>query len=126
MDNQLKHIKDEKIREHVRDNFHRRADMLDNIGRFGVENFGHEWYKDSLNPEISTPQAAPALPRVTSRALHKRIEGMQAKGHDINYEEYGGGKYRITNRNQSSNLTNHQTPRQLMQWLDRYEQENKK
>jgi len=125
MDNQLRHIKNERIREHIRTNFHQRADMLDDIGKFGVENFGDRWYHDSLNPEIVKPPTAPALPRVTYRALHTRIEGMQAKGHDINYEEYGG-KYRITNRNQSSNLTNHQTPRQLMQWLDRYEQENKK
>lgn len=53
---QLKHIKDPLIKEHIARNFESRASMLDDIAKHGVENFGDEWYKDATVPMHLAPR----------------------------------------------------------------------
>lgn len=45
MDNQLKHIKDRKLRNHIKVNFEARADQLDDFAKHGIDNFGADFYE---------------------------------------------------------------------------------
>lgn len=44
MAEQLQHIKNPEVREHVRRNFEARADQLDQMAEFGLDNFGVDWH----------------------------------------------------------------------------------
>jgi hypothetical protein len=49
MDNQLKHIKDEKLRHHIKTNFEIRARLLDDFAKHGVDNFGADFYRTPVD-----------------------------------------------------------------------------
>jgi 8-oxo-dGTP pyrophosphatase MutT (NUDIX family) len=44
MEKRLEQIRDPEIRDHIRRNFNERAKHLDDIARWGVDNFGTDWY----------------------------------------------------------------------------------
>lgn len=48
MDTRLQQIKDPVIKAHIKRNFDTRADWLDERARFGLENYGTDWYKDPV------------------------------------------------------------------------------
>lgn len=45
----LAQIKDPEVRDHLRRNFDSRADWLDERSRFGLENYGSDWYNDPVD-----------------------------------------------------------------------------
>jgi hypothetical protein len=46
LDKHLQSIKDPEVRAHIARNFHRRADMLDEMSEMGIDNYGRdEWHK---------------------------------------------------------------------------------
>lgn len=47
-DKRLGLIKDPKVRAHLKRNFNARANWLDERAKFGLENYGTEWYKDPI------------------------------------------------------------------------------
>lgn len=48
MGTQLQQIKDPEVRAHIKRNFDGRADWLDERANMGLENYGHDWYKQGV------------------------------------------------------------------------------
>lgn len=84
----LAQIKDPEVRAHLKRNFDARADWLDDRARHGLENFGTDWYNDSVpmyhpdeltDDEQADPEIAEAhRARQAEKAAAKR-EARRAK-----------------------------------------------
>jgi 8-oxo-dGTP pyrophosphatase MutT (NUDIX family)/GNAT superfamily N-acetyltransferase len=75
---QLNHIKDEATRQHIRRNFDERLKWLDERAKFGLENYGLDWYRDPVkqyHPDQRSDDEREQEEAARQRAEWERQEG---------------------------------------------------